>query len=388
MKILFIHTFYKLAGGEDTVVQNEIDLLQQNGHEVELLRFDNSPFSLAKLLTMPFNIGSYLKTKKQIRRFRPDVIHIHNMHFAGSPSIIYAADATEIPIVITLHNFRFLCPSGSLYFEGKIFLDSLKPGFPWLAVKKGVYKNSKILTFWLAFSNYMHQKLKTLNKVDTFIVLGDHSYKLFSESHLKSYVEKIVVKANFSPERLASIPSEKSYFLFIGRLTEEKGIKTLLKAVSGTDIPLKIVGSGPLENLVASVCAGNSNIEFLKQQPSYRIDELLNSAEALVFPSEWYETFGMVLTEAFSKSIPVVASNLGNISTIVKNEINGLTFEPGNYEDLRAKLLYFKHLSSQTKAKFKYEAQASYLEKYTPAVNYLQLIKIYADAISKRSYRR
>lgn len=388
MKILFIHTFYKLAGGEDTVVQNEMDLLRQNGHEVKLLPFDNSQFSLAKLLAMPFNVHSYFKVRKEVRRFNPEVIHIHNTHFAASQSIIYAADAAKIPIVLTLHNYRFLCPSGSLYFDGQIFIDSLKPGFPWLAVKKGVYKNSKILTFWLAFSNYLHQKLGAFNRVDTFIVLGEHSYQLFSDSHLKKYADKIVVKPNFSPERKTSTPAENTYFLFVGRLTEEKGIRTLLKAASGTDIKIKIVGSGPLENLVVSACESNANIEFLNQQPSFKIDELLNNAEALIFPSEWFETFGMVLIEAFSKSVPVIASNLGNISTIVKNNVNGLTFKPGNADDLRSKMRQFKNLPSQVKSSLRIEAEKSYKEKYSPSINYQQLLKIYSEAISKRSYRQ
>lgn len=387
MKILFIHTFYTLAGGEDTVVQNEMDLLRQNGHDVILLQFDNTEHRLVKFLLMPFNVRSFSKTKKEISSFRPDVVHIHNMHFGGSPSIIYAAAAAKTPIVITLHNYRFLGPSGSLYFNGKIFLDSLKSGFPWLAVKRGVYRNSKMLTFWLAFSNYLHQKLKTFNKVGAFIVLGEHSYKLFSESHLKSYVNKIIVKPNFSPEYPEIKPSEKSFFLFIGRLTEEKGIKTLLNAVSGTDIKLKIVGSGPLENLVVSTCAAHENIEFCNQQPPSKIEEFLNNAEALVFPSEWYETFGMVLIEAFSKSVPVISSNLGNISNIVKNELNGLTFKPGDATDLREKLFHFRNLPNAVKLEFRKAAKKSHEERFSPSINYDKLIKIYNDVTSRHSYR-
>jgi glycosyltransferase involved in cell wall biosynthesis len=324
MKILFIHTIYKLAGGEDMVVKNEIDLLRNGGYEVELLQFDNSSFSLLKVVLMPFNVFSYLKTKRAIKRFKPDIVHIHNMHFAASPSVIYCAHHYKIPVVITLHNYRLLCPSGTLYDGNKIFLDSLKPGFPWSAVRKGVYRKSTLLTFWLAFSNYLHRRLGSFKKVNAFITLGAHSRELFVDSHFADAQHRFIVKPNFSPANLNTVGKvDKSYFLFVGRLTLEKGLITLLKAFSNSKLHLKIVGTGPLEAMVRQASQNQANIEFLGQQSTAKVNALMDHAEALIFPSQWYETFGMVMIEAFSRSLPIIASGLGNIVNIVTNEKTG-----------------------------------------------------------------
>lgn len=389
MRILIVHTFYKLSGGEDTVVLNEMKLLQNNGHKVELLRFDNDHLAFMKLVFLPFNILSFIKAKKKIKTFRPDVVHIHNMHFAASPAVIYAVHAFKIPIIVTLHNYRLLCPSASLFFNGKIFLDSIEPGFSWKAVKKGVYKNSMLLTFWLACANYIHQKSNTYKKVDAFIVLGEHSRQLFANSHFKVHPDKFIVKPNFTNDVISNHwnPDDK-YFLFVGRLTEEKGIDTLLNAFSNTNIRLKIVGVGPLEPMVLNAVNNNGNIEFIGQQTFDKITRLLEHAEALIFPSLWFETFGMVLIEAFSKSTPVIASALGNIKNIVTDGENGLTFETGNHHDLKLKTDYYLHLPLEIKERYKKKARETYENKYTHLANYKQLMKIYLDAINKHSCPR
>ncbi|MFC4213184.1 glycosyltransferase [Pedobacter lithocola] len=386
MRILVIHTFYKLQGGEDVVVENEMKLLRENGHQVELLKFDNSNFSFIKLILMPFNLFAYFKTKKFIRHFKPNIIHIHNLHFGASLSVLYAAKNLQIPVVMTLHNYRFLCPSGSLYFNGELFIDSLQPGFPWSAVKKGVYKNSKILTFWLALSNYFHRKINTLNIVDKFILLGKHSLHLFSESHFKAFKDKLIVKPNFTYLKTFENKIPNKYFIFIGRLTAEKGINTLLQAFSYQPINLKIIGSGPLEYVVSDTCEKSKNIEYLGQKSSTEVSKLLENAEALIFPSEWYETFGMVLSESFSKGIPVIASELGDIKNIVLNNQNGLTFEAGNYRDLREKISYFDGLSLVKKSSLKKLALETYNNKFSPKANYEELHSIYKQVISTHFY--
>lgn len=386
MKVLFIHTFYKLSGGEDTVVKNEMELLKSIGHEVELLAFNNDNLSLLKLLLLPFNVFSYFKTKRFIKRFKPDLVHIHNTHFGGSLSTIHASSSLKIPVLMTLHNYRLLCPSGSLYFDGKIFMDSLQPGFPWTAVKKGVYKNSRLLTFWLAFSNALHHGLNTFSKVDSFIVLGAHSEELFTRNRFRKYAEKFVVKPNFSQPGIVTENNKSQYFLFIGRLTEEKGIKTLLNSFSKTTDEVIIVGSGPLVDQVLSVCNAKPNIKFLGQQEKAQLDGILDHAKALIFPSEWYETFGMVIIEAFSKGVPVIASNLGNIKCIVEHAKNGLTFEAGNPDDLLEKVNYYSSLSDDLKSDYQKQAITSYQEKYTPEISLEETLKIYLRALNRHSY--
>src|SRR3990170_1599351 len=161
MKVLVIHTRYKMKGGEDSVVFNEMELLRSNGVNVELLQFTNATGTVLKFVQLPFNFDSYRKTRKKVKEFRPDIVHIHNLHFGGSASIISALKKEKVPFVSTLHNYRLLCPSATLFKNGKIFLNSVKSNFPWGAVFDGVYQNSRFLTLWLGISMFLHQAAGT-----------------------------------------------------------------------------------------------------------------------------------------------------------------------------------------------------------------------------------
>jgi glycosyltransferase involved in cell wall biosynthesis len=385
MKVLFIHTYYKLPGGEDTVLHNEIDLLKSLGHTVELLAFNNKDKSLWKLLLLMFNPFSYFKTKAKLKEFVPDLVHIHNLHFAASASVIYAVRNAKIPMVMTIHNYRLLCPSGSLFHNGHLFLDSLETGFPWSAVRKGVYQNSKMITFWLALCTYIHTKIRTYDLIDKFIFLNPHSKQLFLVSAFGLDESKCMIKPNYLMDgEFSTTPKQNTYFLFVGRLTEEKGIVTLLKAFENTSLWLKIAGIGPLQYLVEEFAQRNSNIEYLGQQSRVEVQRLLNDAEALIFPSIWYETFGMTIVEAFARAVPVITSYLGNMKVIVANQVNGLLFEPGNAVDLRKKVLDFTATPPKIKKRFRQNARASYENNYTSNINSAKLIDIYSSCKPKQ----
>jgi glycosyltransferase involved in cell wall biosynthesis len=391
MRILVVHTYYKHKGGEDSVVANEIELLRSAGIEVEQLSFSNKGSTLLKLVQVPFNYGSYRKTIQKVRAFKPDILHIHNLHFSGSAAVIYAAEKLKIPIVMTLHNYRLLCPSGSLYHNNQIFLSSLKPGFAWQAVKDGVYQNSKAITFWIAASMYLHEKLGTWKKIDRFILLGQHSKALFADSKFADFADRMVVKPNFcfsSPQSaaaansaIAQSGSKPSCFLYVGRLTEEKGVLVLLKAFAASGHSLNIVGTGPLEDLVKDHSFRYPNISFLGAQPREKVYELLERATALIFPSVWYETFGMVVIEAFSKGVPVIASDLGNIKNMVADGLNGLRFKVGDENDLQEKIIFFEQLGIEEREVYRKNARQTYLNHYSPEANAAQLIKLY-DAVA------
>ncbi|MDR1181671.1 MAG: glycosyltransferase family 4 protein, partial [Bacteroidales bacterium] len=248
MKILIIHTAYRYKGGEDSVVESEKKLLHDNGHDVHSLIFNN-PDSPVKALLMffiaLFNPVSYFKVSKAIEEFQPDVIHIHNWHFAASPSVFWAARRKHIPVVHTLHNYRLLCPSGILFHQGKLFLDSLKQDFPWRAVRKKVYRNSVFQTFWLAFVVWFHEKTGTWNKVNKYIALTLFGKDLFVSSNPTVFTNKIIVKPNFTyGDKSFNVKRQADSFLFIGRLSEEKGMDCLLEAFKLTGLKLKIGGNG------------------------------------------------------------------------------------------------------------------------------------------------
>lgn len=390
MKVLVVHTQYKLKGGEDSVVANELKLLRSNGVTTALLNFNNDGNTFLKLLQLPFNYAAYRKTTKKIKLFRPDVVHVHNLHFSGSAAVVCAIKKFKIPIVMTLHNYRMLCPSGSLYHQNQIFTSSIKGGFPWAAVKKGVYQNSSLITFWVAVSMCLHELLKTWAAVDKFILLGTHSMEIFSGSRIRTYAKNMVVKPNFcdlGPLSGKTLNTASFHYLYVGRLTEEKGLPVLLKAFANNNLPLKIVGTGPLENLVRDYEKKYCNISYLGEQQKENINQLLDQSQALIFPSVWYETFGMVVIEAFSKRVPVITSDLGNMKNMVTHQFNGLRFEAGNSLALSNIVSYYHGLSTEEKEKYRENAFKTYSDSFTPDKNLRQLLKIYHSAINRHSYR-
>lgn len=385
MKILIIHTQYKFQGGEDSVVMDEMNLLQSNGIEVHKLSFKNEGNTLLKVLQMPFNISAYLKTKKKIKLFKPDIVHIHNLHFAASTSVIFAVKKLNVACVFTLHNYRLICPSATLFYNGNIFLASLKSNFPWSAVSKGVYNNSKLLTFWLGFSIWLNRKLKVLSLVDRFILLTEDSKKIIANSNLNINPDKISIKPNFTSNLPINTFDKRvrgNHFLYIGRLSKEKGIDLLLDAFKSLPYSLKIIGDGPLKNSVISFAKNNANVDYLGFQDKETIATELLKCTALVFPSIWFETFGLTIIEAFANSTPVIAANIGAPSSIIEDEYNGLLFEASNVEDFTIKLITWQKLDDQKKLEIGNNAQSSYKKYYTPEKNLNLLLDIYYKVLN------
>jgi glycosyltransferase involved in cell wall biosynthesis len=385
MKALIIHCTYKVKGGEDTVVEEEIKLLQSFGITVNLLLFDNSKNSLLKFLLSPFNIFSYIKTKRKIRQFKPDVVHIHNLHYAASASVIYAVKKFRIPIVITLHNYRLICPSGILFFNDKPFFNSLHQKFPWSAVRKGVYRNSVILTFWLSISMQLHRLLGTWNYCERFIVLSNNAKEVFMHSSFGVNKKKFVIKSNFFAANIKPSYKKNDYFLYAGRLNEEKGIKILLKAFAHSSFRLKIAGQGPLEDKVINYCSHFPNLEFKGSLQKKNVLELMQNCTALVFPSIWLEGMPLTIIEAFACGMPVISSRTGVMSDMITDRYNGILFEPGNENDLLKALHYWDALTEFEKKVYSKNARKTYELNYSPAINAKQLLSIYDEVTHNKT---
>lgn len=377
MKILIIHCAYQYKGGEDTVVEEETKLLRGAGHVVELLRFTNEGNTLLKILQLSFNFSSYLKAKKKIKRFLPDVIHIHNLHFAASPSVIYAAKHSRVPFVCTLHNYRLLCPSAILFHKGEAFLDSLSRPFPWKAVRAGVYKNSRLLSFWMALSMQVHHWLGTWKLPHRYVVLSEHAKKIFLQSKLRLEEEQFVVKPNFcfAPQQLQY--NGQQNFLFVGRLSLEKGVPLLLRIFSSSAHHITLAGDGPLKEQVIEYAKKYPNIRYAGSLKKPQLTELMQGSSALVFPSIWYEGMPLTIIEAFSNGLPVMATKLGAMEYMVTPEQDGLLFEAGNESDLKGILAQWHAMSPGEKALYRQNARATYENFYTPEKNAEQLLAIY-----------
>jgi len=386
VKILQIHNFYLANGGEDAVFLAEGKLLESYGNEVVQYTVNNSEISgvVGKLIT-GINLVYSRLSKESVEEFitlkKPDIVHIHNFFPLLTPSIYDACIAVGVPVVQTLHNYRTICPGAFLMRNGRICEDCIG-GSAYQSILHGCYRGSYIGTLAVARMVEGHRKRQTWNnKVARFIALTEFAKQKFIQAGLPE--GKIAVKANFigsDVSKRKSPKSNKPYALFVGRLSKEKGIETLLMAWERISLHLLLAGDGPLLNAVKSV--EQQNVHSLGHMLSDELQETMAQASFLVMPSEWYEGFPMVLVEAFENGIPVIASRLGGMAEIIEDGVTGLHFEAGNSVDLAEKVTWM-HNNPEKCKEMGENARKVYQEKYTPEINYKILMQIYQEAIDE-----
>jgi glycosyltransferase involved in cell wall biosynthesis len=389
VRILLIHSYYQQRGGEDSVFEQEYVLLKQS-EEVRAITFKNLAGwrGAVQFLFSFWNFGAVRKVKKLIREFKPDIVQIYNWHYASGPAPILVAKKMGMKVIINVQNYRLLCPSASLLHNGKLFIWSIqKRGFPWKAVFNKVYRNSFFQTFWLAFVVYFHKKIGTWNKVDHYIAPSNTVKNLFTG--YKSYIdipkEKFSVKPNFSIQTGILQFKRNSSFLFVGRLSEEKGIEVLLEAFKNSGHELVIAGNGPLKNNVLETSLQYANIKFAGSLDKKGVKEAMSRCTALIFTSIWYEPFGLVITEALSNGCPLIASDIGSPVELVVEGITGIHFVTGDRESLISKLNFWQGLEETEREIFRLNCIESFDELYTPEKNREQLLSIYGSTITGAS---
>ena len=288
----------------------------------------------------------------------------------------------KIPIVHTIHNYRLLCPSGTLLNNGKLFTHSLKQFFPLTSVINKVYRSSYTLTFWLAFVVWFHKRINTWQKIDSYVCLTPLAVTLFQESHFGISERRFTVKPNFTSIPIRKEPLERGmHFLFIGRLSEEKGITLLLEAFQDLPYCLSIAGDGPLKEHVVNTVKKSQNVAYLGNLSKEEIESELQKTQALIFPSVWYEPFGLVNIEAFANSTPVLASNIGAPQSLIIEGYNGFLFEAGNKTALKDAIIKFYELSKIDKEEMGNHALEEYKSKYSPDLQLGYLNSIYNSVI-------
>lgn len=387
MKILIIHSHYQLQGGEDAVVEQEMELLKKC-HLVKILYFQNQSGwkGVLQFLGSIWNRKAANKIKYKIQQFQPDVVHIHNWHYAIGPLAFRVINSLGVPIVHTIHNFRLLCPSAILLHKGKLFTASLRQSFPWKAVKNKVYRSSASQTFWLAFVVWFHKKIGTWKKIDSFVGLTPFTVSLFQQSNFGISKNQFAVKPNFTSAIEVFQPIQKeNHFLFVGRLSEEKGIETLLKAFSELPFLLKIAGDGPLKSAVVEAVNEFSNISYIGNLTNKEVAEELLKTQALIFPSIWYEAFGLVNIEAFSYGVPVLASKIGAPASLIIDGYNGFHFEPGNVDSLKGVVTRYNFLSIKEKMQMGINAFDNYRSHYSPELQLGYFDSLY-NKVKKNEY--
>jgi glycosyltransferase involved in cell wall biosynthesis len=391
MKILMVHNYYRQRGGEDISFEAEASLLESKGHKVLRYTKDNNGtknmnyFSLISKII--WNKEVYSELRKIIKKEKPDIVHFQNTFAIISPSAYYAAKAEGIPVVKSVRNYRLFCPSSTGFFrKGKICENCLGKAIPWSGIVHSCYRSSRLASAALVTILIFHRFMRTLKrKVDVYIANTEFSKKKFVQGGLSS--KKILVKPNFFELDSNKTSSRGDYAVFVGRLSNEKGLFTLLEAWKNLrHIPLKIVGDGPLLDKVNDFVKDNAlgNVEIKGYKSEKKVSDLIEKARFLIFPSEWYETFGRVIVEAFAYGIPVIASRLGAMAEIIKDKQTGLQFTPGSSKDLAAKVEWAWTHKKEMKDISK-KARKDFENKYTSEKNYEQLIKIYKLAIANNS---
>jgi glycosyltransferase involved in cell wall biosynthesis len=388
-RVLLAHNFYIQQGGEECVLQAERELLTTAGHEVVTFYRDSREivdYNILQELALGIEAIWSLDTRKSlralIRKTRPHVAHFHNTVPLLSPSAYQACHDAGIPVVQTLHNYRLMCPSGTLHRNGALCTECLGKKFASPAVKHGCYRNSRSTSAAMAVVQWAHRNvLSSFDMVDRYVVPSAIAQRLLIAEGLPP--EKVEVKPHFVAADPGSRVGTGEYALFLGRLSPEKGISTLLRAWRhiGRNVPLCIVGDGPMrpqcESAPGNICC--TGLLDGKQKWNY-----IRRARFVVIPSECYETFSLAVIEAFACGVPVIVSRGGSPAELVDDGRVGLHFDMGDADGLAEKVQWgWSHPDEMEK--MGREGRREYEAKYTASRNYAVLSDIYATAIREMS---
>ncbi len=375
MKVLLVNNFYYNRGGDCTYLFSLKKVLEEKGHKVVVfsmhhpLNFESEYskyfvgyinyveevkrkglFSGIKVLSRTvYSVEAKRNLERLIEKEKPDVAHLQNIHHHITPSIFYPLKKHNIPIVWTLHDYTIICPNTSFLSRGKICEKCKKIKYFWPPIIR-CKKSSFLASTVAVIENMTHRLMRVYDLVDVFIAPSKFLKNKFIEYGFK---ENKLLCLNYSVDIDQGdnniVP--ENYYLYVGRISEEKGIKTLIDAAvkaseRGDTGNLKIVGDGPLKEAMVSYANSKDKgktIEFLGHKSHDEVIELIKSSRFVVVPSEWYENFPFSILEAFACGKPVIGSRIGDIPELVKENETGLTFEMGDSDDLSSKIEYLEN---------------------------------------------
>jgi glycosyltransferase involved in cell wall biosynthesis len=401
MKVLTIHNRYRNRGGEDAVFETESRMLRACGVDVKQLLFgpldETGPIQLAaSALSGLWSQSSYREVARICDEWLPDVVHVHNLFVSASPSVLHACSRRGVAVVMTLHNYRQTCVNGILFRDGRTCVDCLGKPASIAGTIHGCYRQSRLQSLAMTSIIGLHTLIGTWrDHIDHYIALSSFSRDIFLTAGLPA--DRISVKPNFIDIDPGAGDGTGFYALFAGRLTDYKGIGVLLDAWrtlraqmpneaahGASSWKLKIAGSGPMESAVRQCAAEDPSVEYLGQLDTEQAREAMKSARFLVFPSINFENFPMVIVEAFSTGLPVVASRIGGLETIVRHRQNGLLFDYGDQLRLAASMKLLFLMPQRELETMRATARGDYFERYTSEANLQKLTSIYERAIAHR----
>jgi len=384
MKILAVHNHYRQPGGEDELFRQETALLEERGHQV--LRFsvrndgmgEGAGLGLAR--DTVWNRRLYRDLRALVRAERPAVAHFHNTFPLISPAAYWAVKAEGVPVLQTLQNYRLVCPNAMCFRDGRLCRECVGRRIPWPAVLHACYRESRAASAVVAAMLAGHRALGTYqSKVDVYVAPSQFVRERCIEGGLPA--ARIQVKPNFAHPDPGLGSGDGDYALFAGRLSPEKGVETLLAAWELLKAPLalKVLGEGPLAGRVAALAGRDRCVEGLGWRPHAEMIACLRRARLLIVPSVWHEPFPIAVVEAFAVGLPVIASGLESLSSMVDHGRTGLRFRPGDPEDLAAKIEWTLARPVEL-ARMRIEARAEFEARYTGEKNYQRLMEIYETA--------
>ena len=388
-RVLVLHNRYQKKGGEDEVFSREVEVLRSCGNTVSVYEESNDRLHqigpAPALLRAIWSWESAGKLRALLREARPDVAHFHNTFAMISPAAYYACREAGAAVVQTLHNYRLGCPNASCSFAGEPCERCVGRVVAWPGVVRRCYRQSRVATAGVALISAAHSLIGTYRRmVDAYISTTAFARRIHIESGLPG--ERVFVKPNFVE---AAAPARKrgGYALYVGRITPEKGVDTLLEAwkQAGDGAQLVLVGGGdgPVAEAVRRAGEGNPNIRWVGERPNAEVRQLMLGAEFLLQPSPLYEGCGMVVVEAFSAGLACVVSGQGSLGELVEDGRTGLHFRPGDAGDLAAKVKWMRAHRWQTEAMGR-AARARYAAQFSPERNYEILKTIYQTAVKHR----
>ncbi|MEU6235130.1 glycosyltransferase [Kitasatospora sp. NPDC047058] len=395
MHILVVHNRYASAqpSGENKVVDQEVGLLREAGHRVELFerRSDDIaarslPGKAAVPLLVPWNPAVRAELAARLRAERPDVVHVHNVFPLLSPAVLAACADAGVPAVATLHNYTQVCPPGTLQRDGRP-CTACVGGSPLPAVRHGCYRNSRLATVPLAVSLAVNRR-RWWSGVERFFCISAAQRDVLARAGMPA--ERLAVKHNFVPDPGVRRTGAGEHLLYLGRLAEAKGVRLLMAAWDeaaadgGVGVPLVVAGAGPLEREVTAWAAGRDDVRYVGLYDQDQCRQAVARAVAVVAPSTWLEAFGLVVVEAMAAGVPAVAAGHGAFVELVEDGVTGLLHRPGDAASL-ASCLRRITAGPEHNREMGLAARRRYEQGFSPAVGLEHLLEGYRTAIAGRS---
>jgi glycosyltransferase involved in cell wall biosynthesis len=385
MRVLVLHNRYRQLGGEDRAVDAETAMLRAHGIDVVSHQADNEGSFVQLARHASWSEPSYQAVERLCRELRPDVAHVHNFWASLTPAVHGACHAAGVPTVQSLHNYRLFCVNALLLRNGALCTDCLGHS-PWRGMLRRCYNDSAAASAVVANMIASNRRWNTWSEVDAFIAPSEHARSLFIRGGIDG--ERLRVKPNFAEDPGPAVrpPSACRTIVYAGRLSPEKGLRTLLSAwaaiKNGAGLKLSIIGDGPEAEYLRR--HAGANVELLGRQSSDAVASAIKNARAVMAPSICFETFGNSIVEAYACGRPVIASDIGASTELVIEGRTGLKFEAGNVSAL-AEAIRRIGADPALADDMGSNARAEYLSRFTPGRNFEMLMAIYDQAIARRA---